>query len=937
MAIDRWHQVEEIFHDALALAPVERAAFVAAAADGDAALQDEVMSLLAFDPGADADASPVAEDVLQRVIAHDLGLLAREPEPADTGTHVGPYLLVRELASGGMGTVHLAVRSDDQYFQIVAVKMVRKGISTPELVQRFRAERQILATLTHPNVGTILDGGVTADGRPFMVMEFVEGQSITQASRTGALSLRRRIQLFQTLCSAVQHAHERLIVHRDIKPDNVLVTPEGLVKLIDFGIAQTLIPEFYLGGEADAKAGLQPLTPDYASPEQWTGQELTTATDIYSLGVLLFELLTDELPFRLQGLPPAAARAIVLAGMRTKPSATAGLDRRRRRGLVGDLDRIVLKAMATEPAARYTSVRAMDEDLGRYLEGRPLQTTKPRPLYKAGKFLKRQRVLVTTACVCVVILLLAAVSYGVRARQADKRVAQIRQLADLTIAQMTTQLQQVPASTEAQAAVFHRALDFLNGLEAETGGDGRLYLELSRAYLRVGEVEGSPAVPNLGNASTATMSYRAALKMALQAHDLLKSEDSTIAVIRAQMHLADEDVFLGDARRADEEYRSALGWALPFWRGRPTDRERTRLLTTVYLGLGDNALNKLLPNEASAIYAAALQVFGGEPTGEEDHDKLLIDLHLHQARALNEFGRLKEALDELNQCRQLAQTLARRFPQSQKARRELMVVDSSMVLMLSGQDFLNASRPERSLEYAREELGMARAAAESDRTNAQAGFDLALAQTKMGDAYREMEPATAARWYGQSIASTRAWLPRYGAESKHRVAIEDESLAEVLPGPGEAQQRLRLLLEAHTLRRELSDDSPHARLHLMRSFCELSDAQLAVNNVPAAVTAAGQALPLLAGYGLSSPSLMVLRDVGLCYASEGALQARLAGDTHRTAADRAGARQAAIDFFQQSARVWEEWARRGASTEESERERRRVNEVLQQYKKGRVG
>src|SRR6516164_5496299 len=236
---DRWKLIQDIFQAALDLPSSERDAYLARACGEDEELRSEVSSLLANDR--------VDTRTLHSLVAGDLKGLAEAASTPEIGLRVGPYRLVRELDSGGMGVVYLAVRSDDQYFQIVAVKMVRKGVESPALLQRFRAERQILATLTHPNIGAILDGGETEDERPYIVMEYVEGQPITQASETRALSIRQRIEIFRSVCSAVHYAHQKLVIHRDIKPSNVLVTSEGVVKLIDFGISKPLAPELIPG------------------------------------------------------------------------------------------------------------------------------------------------------------------------------------------------------------------------------------------------------------------------------------------------------------------------------------------------------------------------------------------------------------------------------------------------------------------------------------------------------------------------------------------------------------------------------------------------------------------------------------------------------------------------------------------------------------------
>src|SRR5271165_6926022 len=378
--MDRWNRIEEIFQSALERPPSERSKYVAQACGDDAELRLEIESLLANDN---------ATTAIDSVLADDLRVLVQTSDTAEIGLRVGPYRLVRELDSGGMGVVYLGVRSDDQYFQVVAVKMIRKGLESPALVQRFRTERQILATLTHPNIGTILDGGETEDGRPYIVMEYVEGQPITLASETRSLSIRQRVELFRSVCSAVHYAHQKLVIHRDIKPSNVLVTPAGVVKLIDFGISKPLAPELIPGEHPPTEGGQRLMTSDYASPEQILGQKLTTATDVYSLGVLLFELLTGSRPYTLRELSPAAAERVVCEQECRKPSSVRELSSRTRKELAGDLDRIVLMAMDKDPSRRYPSAEDLDQDLLRFLQGRPVLARKATPGYRIRKFVGR--------------------------------------------------------------------------------------------------------------------------------------------------------------------------------------------------------------------------------------------------------------------------------------------------------------------------------------------------------------------------------------------------------------------------------------------------------------------------------------------------------------------------------------------------------------------
>src|SRR5271163_4308097 len=345
MQTNRWSLIEDLFQGALERPLAERKQYLAEACGDDPELLSEIESLLESDHD--------AENALRSLVADDFTEMTRSSIPADLGSQVGPYLLVRELDSGGMGVVYLAVRSDDQYFQIVAIKMIRKGLDSAELVQRFRVERQILATLNHPNIGAILDGGETKDGRPFIVMEYVEGQPITLASEGRGLSIPQRIDLFRSVCSAVHYAHQKLIIHRDIKPSNVMVTPDGMVKLIDFGISKPLASELIPSDDSSTGTSIRRMTPDYASPEQIQGKQLTTATDIYSLGVLLFELLTGSRPYTLSDLSAVAADRVVSERRGKKPSSAPGISGTAKKELSGDLDGIVLKAMDLDPSQRY--------------------------------------------------------------------------------------------------------------------------------------------------------------------------------------------------------------------------------------------------------------------------------------------------------------------------------------------------------------------------------------------------------------------------------------------------------------------------------------------------------------------------------------------------------------------------------------------------------
>ena len=348
---------------------------------------------------------------------------------------IGPYRALKELGRGGMGRVYLAARADEQYQKRVAIKVIKADVDRDEVVSRFRRERQILASLDHPNISRFLDGGATEDGRPYFVMEYVEGKAIDQYCDRQRLSIPERLKLFRQLCSAVEYAHRNLIVHRDLKPGNVLVTAEGVPKLLDFGIAKLVNPG--LSGEGGTMTGLA-MTPEYASPEQARGEPVTTTSDVYSLGVLLYLLLTGHLPYRFKTRQTLDVLRAVSEDEPEKPSTAVGrtedargqgltaeeVSRIRevspeqlRRRLSGDLDTILLMALRKEPSRRYPSVEALSEDLRMYMEGLPIKARKATFSYRSGKFLRRNWAGVSGVAMVILLIVGFSVSTVVQSRR----------------------------------------------------------------------------------------------------------------------------------------------------------------------------------------------------------------------------------------------------------------------------------------------------------------------------------------------------------------------------------------------------------------------------------------------------------------------------------------------------------------------------------------
>ena len=389
MTPERWQRVKSLFDSALSQPPEQRDLWVAGASPDDPDLRREVQSLLA--------ALSDAPDRFERPAVVSLDDLVGEadPERPNLGSRVGPYRLIREVGRGGMGVVFEAQRDDDQYRKRVAIKTISLGRDSELILRRFRYERQILAQLEHRNIAALVDGGITASGQPFFAMEFVEGLPIDDYCDAHRLGVRERLQLFRQVCGAVQHAHQNLVIHRDLKPSNILVTADGTAKLLDFGIAKLLNEG---EGEGESGEGLTqagggtPLTAAYASPEQVNGEPVSTATDVFSLGVVLYQLISGRHPFNHDQPGAEEVRRRIREQQPTPPSAAAGNGMNRLpRTLRSDLDSITLMALRKEPERRYSSVEQLSDDLQRFRTGLPVLAQPDSIGYRARKFVRRNR------------------------------------------------------------------------------------------------------------------------------------------------------------------------------------------------------------------------------------------------------------------------------------------------------------------------------------------------------------------------------------------------------------------------------------------------------------------------------------------------------------------------------------------------------------------
>ncbi len=579
-----WKQTKEALATAMELQGDDRREFLSTVSDE---MRSDVERLLAADENAE---SFIIDPVLV-----ERGVVTDEPEPeVAEGQTIDGYRLIRKIGSGGMGAVYLADQSGEGFSQKVALKLIKRGMDTGAVLKRFLMERQILANLEHPNIARMLDGGSTAEGLPYFVMEYVDGEEIRDYCNRRKLGLVQRLELFQKICDAVANAHQKLVVHRDLKPTNILVTKDGEPKLLDFGIAKLTSPDWNADTNEATITQFRIMTPEYASPEQLAGEATATSTDIYSLGVVLYELLTGERPHITRGKTPKEIAESVLSSEPPKPS-TVRLERAPRAKdetgykefettsptphgtretsdivepahLQGDLDNIILKAMRSEPERRYQSVQEFSEDIRRYLTGLPVKATADSNLYRFGKFFKRHRAGVIGTAVAALLLIAATAvtgwQYSVAERErvnAQKNFEDVRKLANTILFDYYDRIKDLPGTVELRKQLVTDSVSYLDRLSQGDPNDLALQRDLVNGYMRLGEVQFGLTNGNIGDSSGALESYRKALTVAeAVAKHPNATEDDKLKLVEVYGSLAGGLGQTGDIRSDIELKQRAL-------------------------------------------------------------------------------------------------------------------------------------------------------------------------------------------------------------------------------------------------------------------------------------------------------------------------------------------------------------------------------------------
>jgi tetratricopeptide (TPR) repeat protein len=762
MTPETWKQVEALFEQVASLPADARESALSAAPDE---IRGEVEKLLASQ---DLGTTAVFA-VLNGAVKNGEALLA-----ARDAQRFGPYRVIGVLGHGGMGAVYLAVRDDQVYTRQVAVKVLNTGAGTPAARERFAQERQILAALDHPHIARLIDGGETPDGLSYIILEFIDGRDIVTYAAGRQLSREARLRLFLKVCSAVSYAHQNLIVHRDLKPGNILVTAEGEPKLLDFGIAKLL--------DSDAlrtMTGCQALTPQYASPEQVRGGVITTASDIYSLGVVLYELLAGRLPYELGEAAPAG---IVQAVCFTEPAPP---------GISGDIDNIILMALRKEPARRYASVQALVDDIERSLTNRPVRARPDTFVYRTGKYVRRNFFGVAAAALLAAALAGGALVSQYQARKAQRRFDQVRGLANSFLFEFHDKIADLPGSTEARQMVVGKAQTYLDSLASEARGDDGLLTELATAYIKVGNAQGRPGSANLGQPQAAMKSYGRAISIL---EGLPK--DRPRERLLAEAYLLDSALrdFESDRDGALRSLAKAAALTDDLIANQPTASDYS-LAARTHDQAGNIRMARNDAVQALGEYRKALEnARKAVDLGSSVESRRLLARALDKvAFGLRHAGDLMGALQLYQQEEPMMERLFQENPANVRDKRALLLFCQNMGNLYGTVDTVNLLQPEKALVYYRRMLQLAEEMFRADPHDRTARADLIRALLKVGNRIADIDlpAALTALVRAQDI---QRGLPE-GREKTYNEAVVLSDLAQVYGSLGR-------LAEAHSCLRQ---------------------------------------------------------------------------------------------------------------------------------------
>jgi eukaryotic-like serine/threonine-protein kinase len=758
-----WPQVKRVLEAVLAVAAEQREQALEQSCAGDAELRREVEEYLRYEAS--------AQSLFPATRWRDSVPAAEQPPPE----RAGPWRILRELGRGGMGVVYLVERDDGEYRQTAALKLVRDERSGKTLDALFRHERQILAQLDHPNIARLLDGGTTSDGQPYYVMEYVEGQALSQWRKERDPSVEEILALFLKIAEAVSHAHRRLIIHRDLKPGNVLITPEGQPKLLDFGVARML--------DASPRrevtiTGWPLLTPVYASPEQVRGEPLTTATDVYSLGVILYEMLAGRLPF---GAERQTLFQTWMAVCEATPAAPSAVAPSLHAARLGDLDAIVLMAMRKEPEARYLSVEALHADIVAYLAGRPVIARQSSALYRLRRFVARRKWAVAASVAAVVLAAGSFAAVWSAQRRAEMRFQQLRRFARSVVFELHDSIETLPGSTAARKLLVERSLEYLRTLENSSSNDPSLQWEIAEAYKRIGDAQGNTSQANLGDSAGALESYGHARKLIQRLLERDPGNSQAITTLVGTDRTA-ADILENRGRRAEAQgmRREAIELLGRMAERNPTLQSR-KTLALAQWSLASNLLQSQDWDAAAKAFEQTLALYealGKEQPGDPNAQRNIALSHKRLAAIQLQRQRLADALPHFAAAERIDRARLAAAPLNAESR-----MDLSFDLSDKGLALTSADRDPEALAAYREALALRRAVVASDlndyRARASLGRSLDLIARQYGKMNEHREAIAAAREAVATLSQVFAH-DRENQYALRELALASQRLGEML-------------------------------------------------------------------------------------------------------------------------------------------------------------
>jgi serine/threonine protein kinase len=919
MTPERWQLVKDTLARALEYSAEDaRSAFLQDACANDSALRREVQSLLDQSDQDDFD-----------LCADSVGLTSAGTVPdSNEGRRVGAYELVRELGRGGMGTVWLARRADQQFEKLVAIKLLKRGTDTEEVLRRFESERRMLATLQHPNIASLFDGGTTDGGLPYFVMEYVVGVPVTTYCSENKLSVEQRLRLFVKICAAVQFAHQHLIVHRDLKPANILVTADCEPKLLDFGIAKLL---------ADDRDSFQVtlfdhqrLTPAYASPEQVRGDPITTVSDIYSLGVILYELLSGKNAHRFSTARPAPTELLRVVAQEEplRPSAATS-DVSIRRRLQGDLDNIVLKALRKDPERRYGGLGSFAEDIRRHLENLPVIARKDTFAYRAGKFLQRNKFGVAAAVLIMITALVGFISTIWKAHEArieraraELRFDDVRTLASSLLSELNDEAAKLSGSTNLRSILVKRTLGYLDKVSQESARNLLLQRELANAYQKVGDIQGNTYFSNLGDLNGAIDSYRKCLAIREELSRLQPQNTET----RLELALAHEgyaDVLWGGDHLPEtaENYRAAQVILEELMRVDPASKQIRIELAQLYHKIGDlqgDSEYSNLGDTAGAVESKrkALKL-REELVKEEPSNKTLRDAlsesYFNLGKMQRITGDLPSALKNYRNTLAVQKEFAAADPTSQLFRNHTMFVRRYMAMALQENGDIHEARDNQRIvvQIAEQEAAADQKDNKAQRSLGVSYVGMADLLTKSGDVGSGLD------YYRKGIVV----LERLLAATPGHAEVQRDLLVAYL-GIGDAEltagnqkEAIEYYSKAKPAAEALATADGHntqARGDVAALHLSLAALAVARREFPSALENCRKAVTIREELSSASPTnALMRRDLALAYASlaDAYKQRALQGDMTRS--ESLDNFKAAREWYDKSLAIWREMESKG--------------------------